>query len=139
MLKTSLLECPFPRKEYHKKFSQLDDCKFNAGNICDIGNSKNVYKQIKHESLKKAETREYVFNYLKLKEEYFREFECQEIKGFIQYFSTEPFVVGRWIEKDIDVFHENATKYASMGDATGSIALKVGDKRNYITAFFYAI
>ena len=65
---------------------------------------------------------------MKLKEEYLREFECQKIKGFIQYFSAEPFVVGLWTEKDIDVFHENATKCAFMGDATGSIALKVGDK-----------
>ena len=56
---------------------------------------------------------------MKLKEEYFRKLECQEIKGFIQYFSTEPFVVGRWNEKGIDVFHENATKFASIGDATG--------------------
>ena len=65
---------------------------------------------------------------MKLKEEYLREFECQNIKGFVQYFSAEPFAVGLWTEKDIDVFHENATKYAFMGDATGSIALKVGDK-----------
>ena len=64
---------------------------------------------------------------MKLKEEYLREFKCQNIKGFVQYFSAEPFAVGLWTEKDIDVFHENATKYAFMGDATGSIALTVGD------------
>ena len=57
-----------------------------------------------------------------------REFECQKIKAFVQYFSAEPLVVGLWTEKNIDVFHENATKYVFMGDATGSIALKVGDK-----------
>ena len=47
---------------------------------------------------------------------------------FFQYFSAEPFVVGLWTEKDIDVFCENATKYAFMGDTTASIALTVGDK-----------
>ena len=52
VLKTSLPDCPFPSKEYRENLSQLDDCNFNAGNLCDIGNSKNVYKQIKHESLK---------------------------------------------------------------------------------------
>ena len=67
-----------------------------------------------------------------------REFECQKIKGFIQYFSAEPFVVGLWTEKDIDVFHENATKYAFMGDATVSIALKVGDKMILYYSFLLA-
>ena len=51
-LKASLLDCPFPSREYHKNLSQLDDYNFSAGNLSDIGNSKNVYKQIKHESLK---------------------------------------------------------------------------------------
>ena len=58
---------------------------------------------------------------MKLKEEYLREPECQKIKGFSQYFSAEPFVVDLWTEKDIDIFHENATRYAFMGDAPGSI------------------
>ena len=128
-LKTSLLDCTFPSKEYHKNLSQLDDCNFNAGNLCDIGNSKNVYKQIKHESLKTKQKHKNTFlSNLKLKEEYLREFECQKIKGLIQYFSALPFVVGLWTERDIDLFHENATKYAFIGDATVSIALKVGDK-----------
>ena len=38
------------------------------------------------------------------------------------------FVIGLWTEKDIDMFHYNAKQYAIMGDATGSIAAKVGIK-----------
>ena len=53
-LKTSLFDCPFPSKEYDKNLRQLDDCNFNAGNLCDIGNSKNVYKQIKHKAYKQG-------------------------------------------------------------------------------------
>ena len=83
-LKTSLPDCPFPSKKYRENLSQLDDCNFNAGNLCDIGNSKNVYKQIKHESLKTKQKHENTFlSILKLKEEYLRELECQKIKGFI--------------------------------------------------------
>ena len=41
--KTSLLDCPFPKKEYQKNLSQFDDCNFNAGSICDIGNSKAIH------------------------------------------------------------------------------------------------
>ena len=52
----------------------------------------------------------------------------KKIKWFIQYFRAEPFVLGLWTEKDIEVFHQNAAKYAFMGDATGSIAFKVGEK-----------
>ena len=126
-LKTSLLDCPFPSKEYLKNLSQLDGCNFNAGNLCDIGNSKNVYKQIIHKNLKQKHENTFL-RILNLKEEYLREFECQKIKGLIQYVSAKPFVVGLWNKRDIDVFHENPTKYAFMGDTTGSIALKVGEK-----------
>ena len=139
-LKTSLLDCPFPSKEYHKNLSQLDDCNFNAGDLCDIENSKNVYKQIKNESLKTKQKQENtILSILKLKKEYLREFVCQKIRGHIQYFSAEPFVVGLWTEKDIDIFHENATKYAFMGDATGSIASKVGDKMMLYYSFLLCI
>ena len=136
-VKTSLLDCPFPGKEYHKNLSKLDDCNFNAGNFCDTGNSRDVYKQIKHESLKTKQKHENtILSILKLKKEYLREFECQKIKGFIKYFSAESFVVSLWTKKDIDVFHENATKYAFKGGATGSIALKVGDKKMLYYSFF---
>ena len=78
-LKTSLLDCPFPSKEYHKNLSQLDDCNFNAGDLCDIENSKNVYKQIKNESLKTKQKQENtILSILKLKKEYLREFVCQK-------------------------------------------------------------
>ena len=53
-LRSSLFDCPFPSKEYHKDLSQLGDCNFNAGNLCDIGHSKNVYKEIKHRAYKQG-------------------------------------------------------------------------------------
>ena len=43
----------------------------------------------------------------------------------------QPFAIGLWTEKDIDMFHYNAKQYALMGDATGSIAAKVGTKMIY--------
>ena len=42
--------------------------------------------------------------------------------------SAKTFVVGLWTEKGMDVFHQNASKYVFMGDATVSIAFKVNDK-----------
>ena len=73
-LRMSLLDCPFPSKEYDKNLSQLDDCNFNASNLCDAGNRTNVYKQINHESLKTEQKYENTFlSILKRKEEYLRE------------------------------------------------------------------
>ena len=60
-LKTSLLDCPFLSKEYDKNLSQLDDCNFNASNLCDVGNSTNVYKQINRETLKTEQKYENTF------------------------------------------------------------------------------
>ena len=57
-LKRTLVYCPFPGREYHKKRSQVDQCSFNSSNLGEIGNSKNVYKQIKHEDLKAKQKHE---------------------------------------------------------------------------------
>ena len=80
-LKKSLLDCPFPSKEYHKNLSQLDDCNFNAGNICDIGNNKNVYKQIKHESLKKSRNTRIRFSVFEAKRRIFQKVGMSRNKG----------------------------------------------------------
>ena len=128
-LKRSLVDCPFPSREYHMKLSQVNECSFNSGNLGEIGNSKNVYKQIKHEGLKAKQKHENIFiSLVNLTEEYLSQFDYYKIKGFIQYFGMQPFVIALWTEKDIDMFHYNAKQYALLGDATGSIAAKVGTK-----------
>ena len=42
-LKRTLVDCPFPSREYHKRLSQIGECSFNLGNLREIVNSKNVY------------------------------------------------------------------------------------------------
>ena len=70
-LKRPLVDCPFPSIEYHKKLSQVDGCSFNSGNLGEIGNSKNVYNQIKHESLKAKQKHENIFiSIINLEEDY---------------------------------------------------------------------
>ena len=44
-LKRTLVVCPFPSREDHKKLSQVDECKFNSVNLGENGNSKNVYNK----------------------------------------------------------------------------------------------
>ena len=126
-LKQSFIECPFPSREFHKILGDLADCSFKSGNLGEIGSTKKVYKQIKHEGLKVKQKHENIFlSIMELKEHYISEFDYSEIKGFVQFFSLELFVVGLWTEKDI--FHFNTLNYAFIADATGSIAFKVGSK-----------
>ena len=126
-MKRSLVDCTFPCRQYHNKLD--NECSFNSGNLGEIGNIKKVYKQIKQEGLKAKQRHENIFTSLiNLKEEYLSKFDYNKIKGFIQYFSMQQFVIGLSIEKDIDMFHYDAKQYALMEDATGSIAAKFGTK-----------
>ena len=128
-LKQSFIECPFPSREFRKILGDLTDCSFKSGNLGEIGSTKKVYKQIKHKGLKVKQKHENIFlSIMELKEHYISEFDYSEIKGFVQFFSLELFVVGLWTEKDVDIFHFNALNYAFTADATGSIAFKVGSK-----------
>ena len=43
-LRQSLIDCPFPSREFHKKLGYLADCSFKSGNLGEIGGTKNVYK-----------------------------------------------------------------------------------------------
>ena len=88
-----------------------------------------MYKQTKHEGLKVKQKHKNIFlSIMELKEQYISEFDYSKMKGFVQFFSLEPFVVGFWTEKDVDIFHFIALNFAFMADATGSIAFKVGSK-----------
>ena len=49
----------------------------------------------------------------------------------------QPFVLGLWTEKDIDMIHYNAEQCGLMGDATGSIAAKVGTQMIFYYSFFF--
>ena len=126
-LKRTLVDCPFSCRQYHNKLD--DECSFNSGSLGEFGNIKKVYKQVKHEGLKAKQRHENIFTSLiNLKEKYLSKFDYNKIKGFIQYFSMQPFVVGLSNEKDIDMFHYDAKQYELMEDATGSIAAKFGTK-----------
>ena len=72
---------------------------------------------------------------MEMKEQYISEFDHRKIKGFVQFFSLEPFVARLWTEKDVDIFHFNPLNFALTADVTGSIALKVGSKRALYYSF----
>ena len=65
---------------------------------------------------------------MNLKKQYLPQFDYNKIKGFIQYFSMQSFVLGLCSEKDVGMFPYNAKQYALMVDATGTIVAKVGTK-----------
>ena len=128
-LRQSLIDWPFPSKEFHKKLGDLADCSLKSGNLGEIVCTINVYKQIKHEGLKVKQKHEKIFlSIMELKEQYISEFDSSKIKGFCTIFSLEPFVVALWTERDVDIFHFSALNSAFMADATGSATFKVGSK-----------
>ena len=70
-MKRTLVDRPFPSNKYHKKLSQVVKCRFRSGNLGEIGNSKNRYKQIKQEDLKAKQNHENILiSIMNLKEEY---------------------------------------------------------------------
>ena len=79
-MKRTLVDCPFPSREYHEKLSQVDECSFNSGNLREIGKSKNVYKPMKHEGLKVKQKHENIFiSIMNLKEEYLWQFDYNKV------------------------------------------------------------
>ena len=42
LLQEELLDIKFPSKEFHRKLASLDEDSFNAGNLTDVGKSKEV-------------------------------------------------------------------------------------------------
>ena len=127
-LKRTLVDCPFPSREYHKKLSQADTCCFNSDNLGEIGNSKNVYKQIKHEGLKAKQKHDNIFiRIMNLKEEYLSQFDYSKIKSFIQYFSMQPFVNDLWTEKDIDIVTKKICPYSRVPNNRRGIGIIGGE------------
>ena len=55
------------------------------------------------------------------------------VKGFIQYFSVEPFTVGLWTQKDIELYHKVGSFSPLLCDATGKVCANVNGK----SIFYY--
>ena len=86
------------------------------GKIYQPRKLKRRMKKIFFQGLKAKQKHENIsISLMNLKEEHLLQFDCNKIKGFIQYFSMEPFVIGLWTEKDIDMFRYNAKQHALMG------------------------
>ena len=97
-------------------FEQIKRCQFSE----DLFLHEGFKTKQKHENILKS--------IMNLKEKYLPQFDYSKMKGFIQYFSMQSFVLGLWTQKDIDMFHYNAKQYRLMGDFTGSIATEEGTK-----------
>ena len=72
-----------------------------------------------------------------MKEKYDASSTSKSIKGFIQFFSINPFTVAMWGEGDVEMYHQMSVNNALVVDATGSIATKLSEKE--IFYFFIPI
>ena len=124
-MQEKLLDIKFPSKEFHKKLASLDADSFNAGNLTGAGKSKEVYKQIKYEGVKNLQHHDDIYlSIAKVKEKFTNEIVGSKIKGYIWYYSIQPFIVGLWTEVDVEYFHQHAKDAVSMLDAPGVLLEK---------------
>ena len=115
-------------KTWHEKLKNVPDESFEAGNITEAGCSKASYKTIKSEQVAKSyPDKDLVQSISKLKEKYNSEM-GSTVKGFIQYFSVEPFTVGLWTQKDIEFYHKVGSFSPLLCDATGKVCANVNGK-----------
>ena len=93
-----------------------------------MGCSKASHKTIKSEQVAKSyPDKDLVQSISKLKEKYNSEM-GSTVKGFIQYFSVEPFTIGLWTQKDIELYHEVGSFSPLLCDATSKVCANVNGK-----------
>ena len=101
------------------------------------GKSKEVYKQIKHEGVKNLQHQDDTYlSIAKVKETFTNEVVESKIKGFLQCYYIQSFIVELWTEEGVEYFHQHARNAVPMLDATGSIASKINDKMVLYYTFF---
>ena len=89
----SVANLSYPYKEFHKRLANLDDKSFRAGNLKDTSLSKKkLYEQCASDFRKSTfEDRDVIKSVQILKEKYDSSSTGKPIKGFIQFFSINPF------------------------------------------------
>ena len=63
-----------------------------------------------------------------MKEKFTNEIAGSKIKGYIQYSSIQPFIVGLWTVVYLEYFHQHAKDAGTILYASGSVASKVKGK-----------
>lgn len=130
-----LRDVKYPSKMYHEKLKDCDSESFNAGNLSTVGASKAVFKQIKNEYVNQSyRDKDFIKSIMDLKDDYANTY-GDSIKGYIQFYSLNLFVIGMWTQTDVELFHKIASKAAIFCDATGSICNKIDDKVLYYYSF----
>ena len=62
-----------------------------------------VYRQVKHEGVTRFQHHDDIYlSIAKVKEKFTNEIVGSKIKGYIQYYSIQPFIVGLWNEVDVE-------------------------------------
>ena len=136
-LSESVSELSFPSKEFHKRLANLDENTFSSGNLRGTHMSKNVIKQCAYEYRESSlEDKDVIRSIQLLQQKFSEETQSKSTSGFIQFFSINPFAIGLWTEKDIELYHKMSSSHSLLVDATGSIATKLTDKEIFYFAFF---
>ena len=132
----SVSKLSYPSKEYHKLLANLDEKSFSTGNMKGVPLSKNVLRQCAHEYKKTTlEDKDVNESIIKLTQKYKKDLKSKSVNGFIQFFSITPLTIALWTEKDIELFHQMASKHSLVVDATGGVVTKLSAKEIFYFAF----
>lgn len=124
-MKSTLVDWPFPSKEYHKKLSQVDESSFNSGSLWDIGNSKNVYEQIKHEDLKRKQKHENIFISIKnLKTNIYHSLIITNLKGLLNFSAYRHLLLFFGLERILTCFFIMQNNMRLWETQQGALLLK---------------
>ena len=110
-------------KEWLRNLKDIPSEQFDAGNLGNSGQSKQVFRQLRHEGkLKKRLDKDPIQIIRKLISKFQDDYPDKVVPGYVRYFSMKPLVIGIWSRVDVEEFHKKAVNLPCIQDATASIA-----------------
>ena len=131
-----LQETNTPGKEWLRNLKNIPSEQFDAGNLGNSGQSKQVLRQLRHEGkLKKRLNKDPIQGIRKLISKFQDDYPDKVVPGYVRHFSMEPLVIGIWSRVDVEEFHNRAVNLPCIQDATASLA--TNQKRDRVI-YYYA-
>ena len=135
-----LQETNTPGKEWLRNSKHIPSEQFDAGNLGNSVQSKQVFRQLRHEGkLKKHLDKDPIQSIRKLISKFQDDYPDKVVPGYMRHFSMEPLVIDIWFRVDVEEFHKKVANLPCIQDATASIATaqKMGREIHYYAYTLY--
>ena len=110
-------------KEWLRNLKNIPSEQFDAGNLRNSGQSKEVFSQMRHEGkLKQRLDKDPTQSIRQLVSKFQDGYPDKVVPGYVRHFSMKPLVIGIWSRVHVEEFHKKAANLPCIQDATASIA-----------------